>query len=103
MNAGIERGIVGAMTYWAPRAVAYARTNAPWTDRTGNARQGLFARIEKDRNRGTYSLIVAHGVPYGLWLEVRFSGRYQIIRPTVQHIGPQVIGTAQQLIAQELS
>ena len=100
MGPKIERGIVAAMAYHAPRAVAYARQNAPWTDRTSNARNALFARVERDGQ--AYRLIVAHGVPYGIWLEVRFSGRFAIIRRTVDHEGPQVMATARQLIANEL-
>jgi hypothetical protein len=33
-------------------------------------------------------MIVAHSVSYGIWLEVRFSGKYAIIKPTIDYIGP---------------
>lgn len=91
-NARMDRVLTAATAYHATRAVGYARTHAPWTDRTSNARNGLFAKAERDRPY--YRIIIAHGVPYGIWLEVRFAGRYQIIRPTVDHEGPELMKTA---------
>lgn len=44
-----------------------AKTNAKWTDRTSNARQGLSGGSEgTDRE---YTIYVAHGVDYGEILE----------------------------------
>lgn len=97
----IERAIAATLRYHSTRAIAYARQNAPWTDRTTNARNGLFARVE---NHGPqHSLIIGHGVPYGIWLETRFSGRFAIIKPTVDHEGPLVLATARQLIGRIMS
>lgn len=91
-NARFDRVLTAAIGYHATRAVAYARSNAPWTDRTGNARNGLFSKAERDVPR--YRIIVGHSVPYGIWLEVRFAGRYAIIRPTIDHEGPELMKTA---------
>lgn len=90
-NARADRFITAATAYHATRAVTYARTNAPWQDRTTNARNGLFARAERDAP--VYRIIIGHSVPYGVWLEVRWSGRYQILRPTVDHEGPELMRT----------
>jgi len=94
-DARVNRAIAATMRFHATRAVAYARSNAPWTDRTTNARNGLFARAESDGK--SHRIIVGHGVSYGIWLEVRFSGRYAIIRPTIDHEGPQVMRTVSEL------
>lgn len=89
--------IIGTtMDYWEPRVQSYARRNAPWTDRTGNARQGLFARHNK--TGGTHRITVYHTMPYGIWLEVRHSGRYQIIMPTVRAMGPEVMRSIQGIL-----
>lgn len=96
-NARADRAITAATAYHATRAVAYARQNAPWTDRTTNARNGLFARAERDLP--IYRIIVGHSVPYGVWLEVRWSGRYQILRPTVDHEGPELMKTVSMMYA----
>ena len=37
-----------------------------------------------------HRLTVYHTMPYGLWLEVRWSGRYAIIGPTMVDIAPQL-------------
>jgi hypothetical protein len=83
--------IGAAMEFHASRGLAWARQNAPWTDRTTNARNSLFARTLNSGKK--FQIIFGHGVPYGIWLEVRFAGRYQIIRPTVQHEAPEVMVT----------
>jgi hypothetical protein len=101
LDPRIQRALAATLKYSEPRAVAWARKNAPWRDRTTNARNGLFAKA--DISGRTYRLTVGHGVPYGIWLEVRFSGRYAIIMPTVRNQGPQVMQTARRLIARELA
>lgn len=59
----------------------YARDNAPWTDRTGHARQRLTSNVEKVTNG--YKIILAHGVDYGIWLELAHEKRFAIIQPTI--------------------
>lgn len=92
-----DRALTAIMAYHAPRATAAMRTGARWTDRTGNARSGLFSQPFSDKPR--YGIILAHRVPYGIWLEVRFSGRYAIIGPTIQSEGPEVMQSCSLLFA----
>jgi hypothetical protein len=79
------------MRYHSPRTESWARANASWQDRTGNARNGLTAQQESEPTRE--SIVVAHGVPYGFWLETRFEGRYAIIDKTIQVMGRELMGT----------
>lgn len=74
----------------------FMRNNAPWTDRTANARGGLFARNASEG--ATHSIVCYHTVPYGIWLEVRFSGRYAIIQPTIEHEGRRIMGVLRTLL-----
>jgi hypothetical protein len=83
-------------TYHALRAEAYARINAGWTDRTGNARQGLTAIARN--SAGHHEIILYHTMPYGIWLEIRFAGRYGIIRGTIRHEAPEYFETARELL-----
>ncbi len=73
----------------APTVENYMKVNAPWQDQTGNARNGLFARpfIEGD----SIGIVLGGSVSYQIWLEVRFNGRYAIIQPTIDHMGPVVM------------
>ncbi len=82
--------------YEAIRAQGYMRENAPWTDRTGNARAGLFATPE--HFEGGHAIDLYHSVPYGIWLEVRFEGRFAIILPTIEAKGPELMEAARSLL-----
>lgn len=75
---------------------AYMRQNASWQDQTGNARNGLTARPFKTATN--VGIDVFHTVPYGIWLEVRFSGRYAIIVPTIESQAPEVLAAAKDLL-----
>lgn len=90
MSSRIDGMVATVVDYYATRAEAHMRTNAPWNDQTGNARNGLSARTEHIPYK-RHSIILSHGVPYGIWLEVRWSGRYAIINPTMINIGPKVL------------
>lgn len=72
-----------------PLAETYARTNAPWHDDTGNARNGLMATHLK-QEMVEHQLVIYHTMSYGYWLEVRWSGRYAIIGPTMVHMGQEL-------------
>jgi hypothetical protein len=70
-------------------AETYARANAPWHDNTGNARAGLFAQHDAE-HMVRHSLTVYGTMPYTFWLEVRWSGKYAIIGPTIVNLAPQM-------------
>lgn len=65
------------------------KTSAPWSDITGAARNGLSATME--HSGGGHKITFAHGVHYGIWLEVKNSGRYEIIMPTVRKTGAAIM------------
>jgi len=67
-----------------------AKRNAPWRDRTGAARRQLHAFVEaQGPGRGDrFRVVLAHGVPYGLWLEIKQAGRWAIILPTLERLAP---------------
>ena len=59
----------------------YARDKAPWTDRTGHARQRLTGTVTSMTSG--YRITLAHGVDYGIWLELAHEKRFAIIQPTI--------------------
>lgn len=61
---------------------ANAKTNAPWTNRTGAARASLRGASTVKGASG--EITISHGVDYGIWLEVANQGRYRIIPQTLQ-------------------
>ncbi len=75
--------------YWAAVLEADAKENAVWQDRTGNARQALHTFVEQAAGDAIV-LYLSHGVNYGLFLEVRWAGRYAIIWPTIEKHLPEI-------------
>ena len=69
----------------AQKMESYAKQNRPWKDQTGNARQRLEGSWEKDKDG--YTLKIAHGVDYGVWLEFAHERKYAILLPTVEKVG----------------
>lgn len=59
----------------------YAKDKAPWTDRTGQARQRLNASVSKILHG--YKIALAQGVDYGIFLELAHEKRFAIIQPTI--------------------
>lgn len=87
----VKKVIAGQFLYARNDAVTFAKENAPWTDQTGHARAGLHSAVDVINAGQAFELIVAHSEEYGIWLEVRFSGKYAIIMPTVNYIGALLI------------
>jgi hypothetical protein len=69
-----------------------ARTQAPWTDRTGNARSGLFGVATRDAAAKLVIVYLSHGptIDYGLWLELAHGGNFQIVMPVVERHLPAI-------------
>lgn len=70
------------LDFFAPQIETDAKQNAPWTDRTTNARSGLFTHVETEEGSGR--LYLSHRMFYGIFLERKHAGRYAIIMPTLQ-------------------
>ena len=73
----------------AKKMETHAKSNKPWVDRTGRAKQSLnsswkwvgdVARVE-----------LSHGVYHGIYLELCNEKKYAIIKPTIDMISPQAI------------
>ena len=95
-----------------------ARKNAPWHDRTGNARGGLFFAVDGlgqgtvtgDRkpvepeafrrdaayiageggDAQTLVVVLGHTMKYGEYLELDHGGAYAIIMPTIEQFVPVI-------------
>ena len=67
----------------------YARQHRKWTDRTGHARQRLTGTSMAQSNG--YRLQLAHGVDYGIWLELAHEKRFAIIESTIRKVGTEQI------------
>lgn len=81
------------LLYMSTKAVeleAQMKRNRPWTDRTGMAKATLNAKVSRPRN-DVVRITLAHGVSYGVDLEMKHGKQYAIVGPTVRQEGPRLI------------
>lgn len=69
---------------------AKMKLNRPWTDRTNMAKTLLSAKVSQP-NSNTVRITLAHGVEYGIWLELAHGKNYAIIAPTIREEGPRIV------------
>ncbi len=78
---GFNEKVQKLAAFEAIRIESHAKQNAPWQDRTGNARNTTYSFSEVIGNE-TY-IYTGIGVSYGVNLETSNEGKYRIIKPTV--------------------
>lgn len=61
----------------------YAKNEAPWTDRTGNARQNLKGQAEWISS-DKIMIAVSHHMYYGYWLELAHDREYAILEESIE-------------------
>lgn len=95
----MQRALLGVVKYWDGPIERHMKHNAPWRDRTSNARNGLAARgVKKSGN--VFAIILSHAVTYGIYLEkgTRYMRARPIIIPTIEEFGPQVMAFTRKLL-----
>lgn len=97
LPAKVDRALAAAVEFAATKSESYMKQNASWTDQTSNARNALHTiPFHEGRSHGYH---LAHGMPYGIWLEVRWDGRYGIIPQATQEGGMMVMSLMTKLLA----
>jgi hypothetical protein len=96
LDPRVDAAVGAVMERQGDLATAHMKINAPWTDRTGNARSGLGAKVFKQGSRWVMNLFGRAN--YQIWLEVKQDGKYAIITPTIQTWGPRVMANMTGLI-----
>lgn len=87
----IHTAVRAVAEYWSQEVQNDMRTNAPWSDRTGNARSGLFAIVDElSSDVVEIYLSQGHTIDYGIFLELSHAGRYAIILPTIERTLPHL-------------
>lgn len=95
-------GVLALGQVSAARMEAQAKAGAPWTDRTGNARQGLTGSAEADGDH--VRVAIAGTMSYQPYLELgtsRMAAR-PILVPTQQAEAPQLIADAAKVVSELL-
>lgn len=90
------------MNAWAPMLETEMKNNAPWTDRTANARQGLSVEVRREGPL-TVVLVAFSWVHYQIYLELKQqgqsilspelsqAGKYAVILPTMESHQEEII------------
>lgn len=73
------------------------KRNRPWTDRTGMAKRNLRTQVSKP-SETVVRITLAHGVSYGVNLELSHNKKYAIIKPTLDAEAPKVVNGLQGLL-----
>lgn len=94
----LDRAVAGVMKQRSHIIVGWMKQNAPWTDRTGNARSGLSTETEHVPKK-YHRIWMFYRVGYGIWLEIRFAGKYSIIVPTIEDQAPKLMKTFDKLFS----
>jgi hypothetical protein len=83
------------LLYYQPIIQRWMKLYAPWTDRTGAARTGLYTDVEHDTV--VFTLLISHGanVQYGIFLELR---GFEIIGPALDFFFPLIMRDIQAAI-----
>jgi len=77
---------------------AKMKVNRPWTDRTNMAKATLNAKVSQPETN-IVRITLAHGVDYGIWLELAHGKNYAIIAPTVREEGPRIVSDLNNLMS----
>ena len=83
----------------------YAKKNAPWTDRTGNARRTLDSvnkfGWENTSEENIYFIGVCGNMPYSPDLELKYKKKYAILGPTVKEYSDDMLENIRNVISRQ--
>jgi phosphopantothenoylcysteine synthetase/decarboxylase len=93
LDSAAERMGAAVLLYAGTKASkieADMKVNRQWTDQTGAAKANLNASVSQP-NPNIVRITLAHGVNYGIWLELAKEKKYAILAPSVRKFAPEVI------------
>lgn len=93
----LKAGLLIVSKSAAKQMEAYAKTNAKWSDRTGNARQRLRGDAEWV-NPTVLETFIVHQVDYGVWLELAMGRKYSILDEAMKSVAPELLKQYERLV-----
>lgn len=97
-DAAARKALGDVADLYAPQMEAYAKNNAPWTDRTGDARKTIKALVTKEPDSVEIALFGT--MEYFPFLELGTSKMrpYPIIVPTLQKYHAPVMSAVRRIV-----
>ena len=86
----MQKALLMHMATKADELEGKIKTKSPWTDRTSMAKQTLTARVSQP-SQTKLRITLAHGVDYGVWLELAHSKNWAIVAPTIREEAPKLV------------
>jgi hypothetical protein len=83
----------GIVEKYRENAEEWCKQNAPWTDRTGEARRGLLGQAIDSKNKIGFEVL--HTVEYGTYLETANDGKDAVLFPCIRHFWSAFMKDAQ--------
>lgn len=93
----IRAAIAGVLLRFEPEVESWLKNNAPWTDRTGNLRQSMWAEFQQFAL--DLALVFDYGLDYGVFLELGNSGAYAVTGPALDYFAPRIWAEIERLFA----
>lgn len=90
MGVKMRQALLMYMTTKAAELEGKMKTTRPWVDRTGMAKQTLTARVSQP-SQTILRITCAHGVDYGIWLELAHGKNWAIVAPTIREEAPKIV------------
>jgi len=94
---GCYQALLAIAYYYESAIENWMKSNGPWVDRTGNARQSLYAIV--DELVAEIVITFGHGVTYGKYLEFKNFGRYAVVAPAIDYFLPRIWADIQSVVA----
>lgn len=97
----VDKVLVAVMAvaeYMAQKIEDYAKVNASWVDRTGNARKMLRGEVDKIAEDMVVIYLI-QGMDYGKWLELCNGGKYAIVMKSLEAHYHEVMAMVRRLLA----
>ena len=73
----------------ALKAEGVAKSEAPWTDRTGDARNSIQGEAGWRKNDMVITL--SGNMNYSVYLELAHEKKYAILKPTIHELAPEIL------------
>lgn len=96
---GFEADVVALAEAMAESITQAMKDDAPWTDRTGDARAALFAALIHEAHK-MVGILLSHGslIDYSVYLEYDHAGRFAILAPTVDRFAPRFVAGVEKIV-----
>lgn len=70
---------------------AWMKANAPWEDRTGDARASLHVELEEYLAQYVMNLMYGDAIYYDVYLEFDHGGKFSIVPTTMDYWAPELM------------